>query len=90
MEAVAEQGLLSLLPPRLTVMLPQRYLNATPMARPVFYKTVLMVGVDGSLQDHLNLFKNRAPAIFGRSLLWYEGTFGAMLMKHGSGVATAG
>lgn len=35
----------------------------------------------GPLQAHLNLFKNRAPAIFGRSLLWYEGTFRAMLMK---------
>ena len=34
-----------------------------------------------SLLAHLNLFKNRAPAIFGRSLLWYEGTFRAMLMK---------
>ena len=46
-----------------------------------FYKTELMACVDSFLLAHWNLFKNRALAIFGRLLLWYEGTFRAMLMK---------
>jgi hypothetical protein len=64
-----------------TPVLSEYCLTVRQMVRPAFYKSVWMVGIAGPLKAHLNIFKNRVPAIFGRSLLWYEGTFRATLTK---------